>query len=156
VSEVTINEIEDASINRLKFFSKLLDNHFRIPGTQFRFGFDGIIGLIPYVGDVFTFIVSGYLIIIMIRKGAGGKVLLKMVWNIWIDSALGTLPVIGDIFDFRHRANIKNIELLSEFVEEGKHQGSATSIILFLIFILIVLIALSIWLIKELFVWIIS
>ncbi|MBK8704697.1 MAG: DUF4112 domain-containing protein [Saprospiraceae bacterium] len=33
--------------------SSLLDNRFRIPGTNIRFGLDFLIGLIPYAGDIF-------------------------------------------------------------------------------------------------------
>ena len=68
----------------------------------------------------------------------------------------GTIPIIGDIFDFRYRANLKNINLMQEYVEEGKHSGSAKWIILGLIMILLLLIALSFWAIKEVFVWLIS
>jgi hypothetical protein len=40
-------------------FSTLLDSQFRIPGTNTRFGVDFIIGLIPYVGDLISFLFSG-------------------------------------------------------------------------------------------------
>ena len=39
----------------LDTFSKLLDSQFRIPGTQTTFGLDFIIGLIPYAGDLISF-----------------------------------------------------------------------------------------------------
>ncbi|MEO0339637.1 MAG: DUF4112 domain-containing protein, partial [Bacteroidota bacterium] len=39
----------------LTSMAEILDNRFRIPGTNIRFGIDGIIGLFPYIGDVVTF-----------------------------------------------------------------------------------------------------
>ncbi|MDE3201719.1 MAG: DUF4112 domain-containing protein, partial [Acidobacteriota bacterium] len=42
----------------LKRFEILLDEAFRVPGTQFRFGIDGIIGLVPGLGDVIAGLLS--------------------------------------------------------------------------------------------------
>ena len=39
---------------RLDALAKLLDVAFIVPGTNFRYGIDGLIGLIPVVGDVIT------------------------------------------------------------------------------------------------------
>ena len=36
----------------LDILSRLLDSWFRIPGTSIRFGIDGIIGLVPGMGDI--------------------------------------------------------------------------------------------------------
>jgi hypothetical protein len=40
------------SNENLDILAHLLDDCFRIPGTQIRFGLDGIIGLVPAIGDV--------------------------------------------------------------------------------------------------------
>lgn len=40
-----------ASLQRLRKFSRLLDNAIGIPGTSFRVGLDPILGLIPGAGD---------------------------------------------------------------------------------------------------------
>ena len=36
----------------LDLLSRVLDTWFRVPGTNIRFGLDGIIGFIPGIGDV--------------------------------------------------------------------------------------------------------
>lgn len=136
---------ESKEIGHLRIMAELMDNKFRIPGTSIKFGIDSLVGLIPYVGDVFTFIVSGYLLILMARKGGGGLVLVKMIWNIAIDGIFGSVPLIGDIFDFGYRANLKNLRLMEEHLAEGKHKGSAWPIILALVFVLLALIVLSFW-----------
>ena len=49
----------DPDLARLETLATWLDNRFRIPGTNLRFGLDGIIGLVPYLGDMAGFVVSG-------------------------------------------------------------------------------------------------
>jgi hypothetical protein len=41
-----------ARLKRVRLLSRLLDEQFRIPGTTYRVGLDGLLGLIPGVGDV--------------------------------------------------------------------------------------------------------
>jgi hypothetical protein len=127
----------------------LLDNRFRIPGTDIRFGADFLIGLIPYAGDVITFGISGLLVIVMARKGASGMVLGKMLGNIWIDGMVGTIPLLGDIFDLRYRANRRNLHLLREHYEEGQHRGSLWWIIIGILLVLLLMIGLSIFIIWK-------
>jgi len=118
----------------------VLDNKFRFPGTNFRFGIDAIIGLIPYIGDVFTILIGTGLVTIMYRKGASGKLIFKMLFNLATDAIIGVIPVLGDIFDFRFRSHRRNIELMHEHYVEGRYEGSAwLSIIIFLLLILLMI-----------------
>lgn len=145
-----------AELEWLESTADLLDNKFRIPGTQIRFGIDGLIGLVPYAGDVFTFLVGGFLIIVMYRKGASGKLVFKMISNILIDGVFGTVPFVGDIFDFRFRSHRKNVNLMIEHYEEGQHRGSAWPMIVLMLLILIGLFILSIYASAKIFGWIFS
>lgn len=97
---------------RLERLAEWLDSKFAIPGTDLRFGLDGIVGLIPGVGDLSTFAVSLYLILEALDMGARKRIVVCMLWNAGIDAAIGAIPVIGDLFDFIHKANTKNIRLL--------------------------------------------
>lgn len=103
----------------------LMDSSFRIPGLGIRFGLDPIISLIPGLGDATSFTVSALLVLSMIRRGASGMLAMKMVGNILVDLAVGAIPVVGDLFDFAYKANRRNLDLMLEHYEEGKHQGSA-------------------------------
>lgn len=136
---------------------KFLDNQFRIPGTQIRFGLDFLIGLIPYVGDVSGFIIGAVLVLIMTRYKAGGRVMLKMVGNIWLDGLVGTVPILGDIFDLRYKANVRNINLLKQYYQEGKHHGSAWGAVLLISLVSIALIISSVWamfwIVNQVLVW---
>ena len=127
--------------------TKLLDNQFRIPGTEVRFGFDFIIGLIPGVGDVVSLGISGVLVSVMARKGASGMVIVKMLWNILLDAVIGSIPFIGDLFDLSYRANRRNLALLQEHYEKGEHQGSATLVVILVLLFVVGIIIAAIYLI---------
>lgn len=136
--------------------AEILDNRFRIPLTNVRFGVDSIIGLFPYVGDFAGFAISGVLIIIMARNGASGMVALKMAGNILLDSAVGTIPVLGDIFDFRHKANTRNVRLLQAHYREGKYQGNGWWVILIVLAALAISIFIMVYLVWKVAGWIFS
>jgi hypothetical protein len=136
----------------LDFLARWMDSKFVIPGINFRFGLDGLLGLIPGVGDLSTFAVSGYLVLLMAKNGASGYVLSRMIFNIVIDAALGAIPVIGDAFDFVHKANTKNMKLMREYYVEGRHRGSAWKVIIPVVIVLFLILAGIIWLIYRLIV----
>ncbi len=125
------------SLGWIEPVSKLLDSSFRIPGTNFKFGLDPIIGSIPVLGDLVTFGISAMLFLNMSKHGASRKVVVLMATNIIIDFAIGSIPFVGWLFDFGFKANDKNVRLLKEHYIEGKHQGSGSGI-LFLIFIVLI------------------
>lgn len=112
---------------------RFLDSKFKIPGTPFRFGLDPIIGLIPFAGDIITLLVQGMLATEMLRCGASGRVAARMFINIFMDTLLGGVPVIGAIVDVFFKANTRNLKLLKEHYDEGKHKGSATKIVIIFI-----------------------
>jgi hypothetical protein len=133
-------------LKHIERLARLMDSQFRIPGTSFRFGLDGIIGLIPGAGDLSTFAVSSYMLYIMAKNGASGFVLARMVTNVLVDAIIGAIPFIGDIFDFAFRANTRNMRLMREYYQEGRHRGSAWKVIVPVLIVLFAVIAVIIWL----------
>jgi uncharacterized protein DUF4112 len=99
-------------LKRVRLLSRLLDEQFRIPGTTYRVGLDGLLGMIPGVGDAAGALLSAYILYEAIRLDAPKTVLLRMIANIGIDTVLGAVPVAGDIFDIAWKANKKNAALL--------------------------------------------
>lgn len=137
---------QNATMQQVDRLSKLMDKKFRIPGTDFRFGLDGLLGLIPGVGDMSTFAVSCYLITLMAKNGASGYVMVRMVLNVVIDAIIGSIPLVGDIFDFAFKANSRNMKLMQQHFGEGRHRGSAWKVIIpIVIFLLLIMIG-GIWL----------
>lgn len=103
-------------IRRLEKLSDLLDRSIRLPGG-YRVGLDGIIGLIPGIGDVSTFAVSAYIVNEARQLGVPKRTLVRMSWNVGVDTVFGAIPLVGDLFDFFHKANVKNIRLLLNYCD---------------------------------------
>jgi hypothetical protein len=123
----------------------LMDNQFRIPGTKMRFGLDPILGLVPFLGDISTFAVSGALVLTMARHGASRNLVIRMVVNIILDLIIGSIPVLGAIFDFAYKANDRNVKLLREHYHEGKHQGNGTGFLAMVILVLLIALGLVLY-----------
>src|SRR3954463_10037716 len=96
---------DNPRLRNMEALARLMDSQFRIPGTDFRFGMDAIIGLIPGVGDLTTFGISGFMLFIMAKNGASGFVLARMILNVLIDTIVGSIPLFGDLFDFAYKSN---------------------------------------------------
>lgn len=139
------NQNKATGLAWIERFSYLLDSRFTFPGTKFKFGIDPIIGLVPIIGDLTTFAISSLLVLFMARHGVSRKVVILMIGNIFIDTVIGAVPIIGNIFDFSFKANNRNIRLLKEHYEEGKHQGSGTWIILTVVAAIFIALALVIF-----------
>jgi NAD/NADP transhydrogenase beta subunit len=142
--------LQQRGLREVAYLAKLMDSRFRIPGTNLRFGLDGIIGLIPGAGDLSTFAVSSYMLWIMARNGASGFVLARMVVNVLIDAIIGSIPFVGDLFDFVFKANTRNLRLMQEHYQEGRHRGSAWKMIVPVLIVLFLVIVALIWLAYKL------
>lgn len=105
-------------LKRVDVLAKLLDAQFGLPGTQIRFGWDALIGLIPAVGDVLTLLPQLYLVYEAIRLRLPMSILLKMLLNIGIDVLGGMVPVLGDLFDVGFKSNLRNAQLLRQALEQ--------------------------------------
>lgn len=134
-----------ARLQYLTSLSNWMDSRFRIPGTNIRFGLDALIGLIPGVGDISTFAISGGLIMIMAQNGASGFVVARMALNVLIDAVMGMIPLLGDVFDVAFKANDHNLRLLEEHYMEGRHQGSAWWVVIPVLIILLLAVAAVVW-----------
>jgi len=96
----------------LEVFGQLMDNQFRIPLLDWRFGLNAIIDLVPGIGDVATTIVALYVVISAVRYRVPKITLLRMALNIAIYFVVGLIPVLGDIFAIWWKPNIRNLNLL--------------------------------------------
>lgn len=143
-------------LKKMETLARVMDSQFRIPGTDFRFGLDGIIGLIPGAGDLSTFAVSGYMLTVMAKNGASGFVLARMVLNILVDVIIGMIPFIGDLFDFVFKANTRNLRLMQQYYRDGRHRGSAWKVIVPVLVILFLIILALIYLAWKLLSWMYS
>ncbi|MCM2282236.1 MAG: DUF4112 domain-containing protein [Bdellovibrionaceae bacterium] len=94
--------------------SRVMDDLVTVPGTRFRIGLDGILGLIPGVGDVAGLAISAYFIFVAAQMRVPAVVLARMFLHVGIDTLVSAIPVLGDLFDFVWKANRKNLLLLEQ------------------------------------------
>jgi len=101
-------------LERLEWLAHLLDTALVIPGTRIRFGLDGLLGLVPGIGDAITAGISFWIVYEARRLGVPVRLVARMVGNVMVDGALGSAPVIGDAFDMVWRANRRNVTLVRD------------------------------------------
>lgn len=99
-------------LESLRALKRLLDEAFRVPGTNLRFGWDPIIGLVPWAGDAVTAVLSVGIMLHAHHMRVPRVVQLRMLFNVAIDLIVGAIPFAGDAADFFWKANTKNFELL--------------------------------------------
>lgn len=114
---VEIGTRDRGTVERLHGLARILDSAFQVPGTRFRFGLDPIIGLIPGAGDLIAAGLSGYILIEAARIGVPRSVLLRMGWNVAVETVVGAVPLAGDLFDAAYKANNRNIRLLDRYLQ---------------------------------------
>lgn len=115
-----------------------MDECFTLP-NGYKFGFDGIIGLIPGFGDLVSSGVSSVIVYQAIQRKVPFYILLAMIANIIIDTAVGAIPVLGDVFDFFWKSNKKNLYLLEHYSTDRKSVNKQSAASLMLLAAIIVL-----------------
>ena len=112
---------DDRRLEALRRLQRLLDEAFRVPGTNVRFGWDSIVGLVPGLGDLATALLAGTLIVQAQRMGVPRVVQIRMLLNVGIDLLVGAVPLAGDVADVFWKANTRNMALLD------RHAGAIRS-----------------------------
>ena len=103
---------------RIDALSKLLDVAFVLPGTNIRYGIDGLIGLVPVVGDILTTAISLWIVREARALGAPKHVVARMLGNVALDGVVGLVPFAGDAFDVMFRANVRNMRILKRWMDK--------------------------------------
>lgn len=108
---------EAAPLRRIQTVAHLMDDAFRVPGTDFRFGLDPILGILPGVGDTFSSLFSLYIVLEAARAGLPRSTLFKMLGVVGVDTVAGSVPLIGPVFDAAWKSNKWNVATLERHVE---------------------------------------
>jgi hypothetical protein len=111
-----------------------------IPVGRWSFGLDGILGIIPGVGDVLAGIIASYIIARAARAGVPRAALARMMTNVAIDTLLGSVPIVGDVFDFLYKSNTKNLRIYQESLQ-GRSEPAKdwATVVLFIVAMLTLL-----------------
>jgi hypothetical protein len=110
------------SDQNLNLIAHLLDDWFRVPGTSIRFGLDGLVGLVPGLGDILAGLASCIIIFAAWARGVPYVTLVRMVVNLGLDVVIGAIPLLGDAFDIAWKANRRNYALLVRRLEQPRRQ----------------------------------
>ncbi len=113
-----------AAERRIGAVAHLLDDIVRVPGTSTRVGLDPIIGLVPFLGDIVSGIVSAWIVVEAARFRLPTIVLVRMILNTGLDFTIGLVPFLGDLFDLAFKANTRNLEL---FHRHATDPGASTA-----------------------------
>jgi hypothetical protein len=139
------------SDEHLDHIAALLDDMFRIPGTQIRFGLDALIGWVPGIGDAMAGIASFLIVFASWRRGAKAVTLVRMIANVLLETAIGAIPVAGDIFHVFWKANRRNYRLL---MREKEQPGANTRRDWMFLAVILVAVAAAIGIPIVLLIWI--
>jgi len=104
--------MNDPRVKRLRAMARFLDNSIQLPMVNYRIGFDGLIGLVPVIGDTLSAAMGGYIVLEAYRLGYSKRTLARMLGNIGLDWLLGLVPLVGDVLDFGYKASVRNLRLM--------------------------------------------
>ena len=86
-----------------------------------RYFLDALLGLVPSVGDLVSSIFGLPFIYVTLFKVKSIPLTLAVIYNYLVDILLGSIPFfIGDAIDFFSRAHVKNLDLITRYVEGDK------------------------------------
>ncbi|AZZ37608.1 hypothetical protein CIK05_12665 [Bdellovibrio sp. qaytius] len=95
--------------------SVLMDSKYEFFGISF--GFDFIIGLLPFWGNLTTTAISLFTVVYSAFHGVSVIVLLRMLLNISVDMVITAIPVFGNLADVFWKANAKNYKILDNYLQ---------------------------------------
>jgi hypothetical protein len=128
VRQVTADEIDRMpvdrahNIERIRKVTQLMDEAFEVPGTNYRVGWDSIIGLVPVLGDLVTAGISAWIIHEANQQGISRWQMMRMLGNVGIDFTIGLIPGLGDLADAAFKANSKNLKILERHLEKQERR----------------------------------
>lgn len=140
-----------------------LDELIEIPVINRRVGLDGILGLVPVVGEGAGLVAAFTVVVSAMAGGASIPTLLRMLLNIGFDALFGSVPIIGQAWDFFFKANTRNLRLLeADLADREATRRSSVTVLLMAVVAAIVLVAVSVlsmlvfvggavWLVRSLF-----
>lgn len=100
---------------RARRVADLLDSAFTIPLFG-KVGFDGLLGLLPIVGDWATAVPALYIVYQGSRLGVPKHAVAWMLLLVFVDAAAGSVPVVGDLLDIAWKANQRNVARIERHV----------------------------------------
>lgn len=138
-----------------------LDSAFHVPGTDGRrVGVDGLIAVVPVVGDAVGVAMSIAVVLAGVAAGVSIPTVLRMLLNVGVEALVGLIPFGGAVFDMVFKANIRNVVLMERDLADRRSTRRSSIAVLVLSFgvvVLGVLMIIVLWALTiALFVWLIT
>jgi len=141
-----VRTLDPRDLERLRAFARLLDTRFEIPVLRVRIGLDGLIGLVPGVGDALGGVLAMWPIAFALRRGVSRAVIGRMLVNWGLDVVLGLVPLAGDVFDIFFRATSRNVALLeAHAARPGPVERASLGLVAGIAAALVALVAAGLW-----------
>jgi len=146
-------------VQDIRRIADMLDTKFKLP-NGWRFGWDGILGLIPGVGTAITDAFSFYILFRAALMGYPPSIIMRMIINVAIDNIVDKVPILGFLFDFMWKSNTKNVALMDRYMADPERTRKASIVmIVFTVFFIVALYLLCLaatiyaayWLFKKFF-----
>lgn len=101
-------------LNSVKRKAYRLDLQLSLCGV--RLGWAGIIGLLPWIGDVLCLMFALQLVSKAgkIEGGLPVQLRLQMMANVMFDFVIGLIPLVGDFINIMYKCNLRNFVLLEK------------------------------------------
>ena len=125
-NRLPINRDPAAVRQRIEAMEKLLERAFTLPGTNYKFGFDVVLDLVPVIGDVAAAAMGAWIVWEARNLGMSKWHIARMSGNVGVDFLLGAIPWIGAIPDFFFRSNSRNLKIIKRHLD--KHHSSSSTI----------------------------
>lgn len=106
---------EPARLARARRVADLLDAAFTLPLIG-KIGLDGIVGLLPVLGDWAMAIPSLYIVYQGYRLGLPKRSIVWMLLLVLVDTVLTSVPIVGDLLDIAWKANQRNVARIERHV----------------------------------------
>ncbi|MFK7955357.1 MAG: DUF4112 domain-containing protein [Lysobacterales bacterium] len=152
------SQAQTRALERVRKLAWLLDRSLKVPGTQIKFGLDGLIGLIPGIGDGASALLGGAIIAQSFQFKLPLIVRVKMLGNLVVDALIGVVPILGDLLDVGFQANQRNAQLLLDSLEQKEKSPPPIGqklaggvVIITTVLLLLGLMILPFWLVAKLF-----
>lgn len=115
--DASVRADAERRLQRVERVARRWDASWRVPYTNFRFGWDALVGLVPGVGDLAGLAVSLWIVREASQLGAPTGLKASMLATVVAEALLGAVPVFGDMLDAVWKANQRNARRLRRHLE---------------------------------------
>ena len=107
---------EPARLARAHRVAELLDAAFTLPVIG-KVGLDGLVGLLPVVGDWIAYLPALYVVYQGYRLELPKRTVVWMLFLVTVEAIVGSVPIVGDLIDIAFKANRRNVARIERHVD---------------------------------------